>query len=98
MTIALRADSRAAEEKSMDQTELERAIEAILFAAGEAVPAARLALATEQPLDEVEQAAKRLIDSCKKCICAVEEFGPLNEANRELAEYARRIGKTGKNI
>ena len=44
------------------------------------------------------QAAKRLIDSCKKCICAVEEFGPLNEANRELAEYARRIGKTGKNI
>ena len=29
MTIALRADSRAAEEKSMDQTELERAIEAI---------------------------------------------------------------------
>ena len=46
----------------MDQTELERAIEAILFAAGEAVPAARLALATEQPLDEVEQAAKRLMD------------------------------------
>ena len=44
------------------------------------------------------QAAKRLIDSCKKCICAVEEFGPLNEANGELAEYARRIGKTGKNI
>lgn len=44
------------------------------------------------------QAAKRLIDSCKKCICAVEEFGPLNEANRELEEYARRIGKTGKNI
>lgn len=42
------------------------------------------------------QAAKRLIESCKKCICAVEEFGPLNEANRELAEYARRIGKTGK--
>ena len=39
------------------------------------------------------QAAKRLIDSCKKCICAVEEFGPLNEANRELAEYARRIGE-----
>ena len=44
------------------------------------------------------QAAKQLIDSCKKCICAVEEFGPLNEANRELAEYARRMGKTGKNI
>ena len=47
--------------------------------------------------DKVQE-AKRLIDSCKKCICAVEEFGPLNEANRELAEYARRIGKTGKNI
>ena len=41
-------------------------------------------------------ASARGRDSCKKCICAVEEFGPLNEANRELAEYARteinRIG------
>ena len=37
--------------------------------------------------------AKRLIASCKKCICAVEEFGPLNEANQELEEYARGLGK-----
>ncbi len=47
--------------------------------------------------DKVQE-AKRLIDHCKSCICAVEEFGPLNEANRELAEYARELGKLLKNV
>lgn len=42
---------------------------------------------------EKVQAAKQLIDHCKTCICTVEEFGPFNEANRELAEYARELGK-----
>lgn len=42
---------------------------------------------------EKVQAAKQLIDHCKTCICTVEEFGPFNEANRELAEYARGMGK-----
>ena len=42
---------------------------------------------------EKVQAAKQLIDHCKTCICTVEEFGPFNEANRELAEYARGLGK-----
>lgn len=46
----------------MENAELERIIEAILFAAGESVPVARLALATEQPPEAVEAAARRLMD------------------------------------
>ena len=42
------------------------------------------------PIDEKKvQEAKKIMDSCGKCICAVEQFGPLNEANRQLAEYAK---------
>lgn len=42
--------------------------------------------------EEVEE-AKKLIDICASCICAVESFGPLNEQNRELMEYAKARGK-----
>lgn len=42
------------------------------------------------PIDEKKvREAKKIMDSCSKCICAVEQFGPLNEANRQLAEYAK---------
>lgn len=37
--------------------------------------------------------AKLLIDQCERCICAVETFGPLNEANKELLWYAQERGK-----
>ncbi|MGM9598574.1 MAG: SMC-Scp complex subunit ScpB [Faecousia sp.] len=46
----------------MEQTELERVIEAILFAAGEPVETERIALATQTDPDEIEQAAKALMD------------------------------------
>ena len=46
----------------MDRTELERIIEAILFAAGEPVEASRLSMAAECDPDEVEAAAKALMD------------------------------------
>ncbi|MGM9563664.1 MAG: SMC-Scp complex subunit ScpB [Faecousia sp.] len=46
----------------MDRTDLERIIEAILFAAGEPVEASRLAMAAECDPDEVETAAKTLMD------------------------------------
>lgn len=46
----------------MDRTELERIIEAILFAAGEPVEASRLAMAAECDTDEIEAAAKTLMD------------------------------------
>lgn len=41
---------------------------------------------------ELEQ-AKKLLDSCRECICAVKAFGPCNEGSRQLMEYAREQGK-----
>lgn len=46
----------------MEQHELERVIEAILFAAGEPVEASRIAMAAQCDKDEVDQAAKALMD------------------------------------
>lgn len=37
--------------------------------------------------------AKQMLDSCKTCICALTEFGPYNEKNRQLFEYAKKLGK-----
>lgn len=37
--------------------------------------------------------AKQMLGSCKTCICALTEFGPYNEKNRQLFEYAKKIGK-----
>ncbi len=36
--------------------------------------------------------AKQWIDACEKCICSLKEFGPLNEGNKELFEYALNKG------
>ena len=47
----------------MDQTELQRAIEAILFAAGERVETARLSMALETEEDEIIAAANALADT-----------------------------------
>ncbi len=46
----------------MERTELERVIEAILFAAGEPVETDRIALAAECDPDEIDAAAKSLMD------------------------------------
>lgn len=46
----------------MEQAELERVIEAILFASGEPVETERLAFAAETDSDEIERAAKALMD------------------------------------
>ena len=39
--------------------------------------------------------AKKWIDQCESCICTLdpEKFGPLNEANRQLMEYAKEKQK-----
>ena len=47
----------------MEQTELQRAIEAILFAAGEPVEISRLSMTLETDPDEIEQAANALADA-----------------------------------
>ena len=46
----------------MEQTELQRAIEAILFAAGERVEISRLAMALETDEDEIQKATDALAD------------------------------------
>ena len=37
--------------------------------------------------------AKQMLDDCEACICALTEFGPYNEKNRQLYEYAKKLGK-----
>lgn len=37
--------------------------------------------------------AKQMLDDCDACICALTEFGPYNEKNRQLFEYAKKLGK-----
>ena len=44
--------------------------------------------------EETVARAKAQIDTCSSCICTLTEFGPQNEANRRLLEYA----KTGKKL
>ncbi len=46
----------------MEQIELQRMIEAVLFAAGDPVPAARLAMVAQCGAEEIHQAAKTLMD------------------------------------
>lgn len=41
--------------------------------------------------DKLEQ-AKQWIDRCERCICALQEFGPQNEVNRVLRDYAKKQG------
>lgn len=46
------------------------------------------------PVEEAQvEEAKRVIDRCKSCICTLREFGPMNEGNRKLADYAAASGK-----
>lgn len=46
------------------------------------------------PMDEKSYArAKEWIDSCKRCICCMTDFGPLSDKNRQLMEYARNQEK-----
>lgn len=42
---------------------------------------------------ETEERARKFIDECKTCICAVKTFGPLNEVNKRLLLYAKEKGK-----
>lgn len=46
------------------------------------------------PVDDmlVEQ-GKELIDQCGSCICTLKSFGPVNEKNKDLLEYAKQTGK-----
>ena len=60
------------------------------FAAAKALAAQVISTRAFYPAGEETIAlAQACIDRCDRCICAVMEFGPLNEANRRLAAYAK---------
>ena len=84
----------------MEQTELIRAIEAILFAAGERVEIARLALVLEVDEDEIECAADTLADQLsfdRRGIRILKlEKGYQMVSSGEMADYVTKALETRK--
>ena len=84
----------------MDQTELQRAIEAILFAAGERVEISRLAMALETDEDEIEQAADALANALafeRRGIRILKlEKGYQMVSSGEMADYVTKALETRK--
>ena len=84
----------------MEQTELERAIEAILFAAGERVEISRLAMALETDPDEIERSADALADKLafeRRGIRILKlEKGYQMVSSGEMADYVTEALETRK--
>lgn len=84
----------------MEQSELQRAIEAILFAAGERVEIARLAMALEADERDVEQAADALADTLafeRRGIRIIRlDKGYQMVSSGEMAEYVTKALETRK--
>lgn len=84
----------------MEQTQLQRAIEAILFASGECMEAARLADALETDVREVIQAADELADALafeRRGIRVLKlEKGYQMVSSGEMADYVTRALETRK--
>lgn len=84
----------------MEQTELQRAIEAILFAAGERIDTSRLAMALETDEDEIENAANALADTLafeRRGIRILRlEKGYQMVSSGEMADYITKALETRK--
>lgn len=84
----------------MEQQDLQRAIEAILFAAGERVELARLAMALETDEKEVAQAAEKLMDEFsynRRGIRIIRlEQGYQMVSSGEMADYITKALETRK--
>lgn len=84
----------------MEQTELQRAIEAILFAAGERVELSRLAMALETDESEIEKAVNALMDQLafeRRGIRILKlEKGYQMVSSGEMADYITRALETRK--
>lgn len=84
----------------MDQTELQRAIEAILFAAGERIEISRLAMALETDECEIERAADALADALafeRRGIRILKlEKGYQMVSSGEMADYVTKALETRK--
>ena len=84
----------------MDQTELQRAIEAILFAAGERIEISRLAMALETDEDDIERAADALANALafeRRGIRILKlEKGYQMVSSGEMADYITKALETRK--
>ena len=84
----------------MDQTELQRAIEAILFAAGERIEISRLAMALETDEDDIERAADALANAlafARRGIRILKlEKGYQMVSSGEMADYVTKALETRK--
>ena len=84
----------------MEREELQRAIEAILFAAGERIDAARLAMALETDVDEIIAAADALADQYayeRRGIRILKlEQGYQMVSSGEMADYVTKALETRK--
>ena len=84
----------------MDQTELQRAIEAILFAAGERIENSRLAMALETDEDDIERAADALANALafeRRGIRILKlEKGYQMVSSGEMADYVTKALETRK--
>ena len=84
----------------MDQTELQRAIEAILFAAGERIEISRLATALETDEDDIERAADALANALafeRRGIRILKlEKGYQMVSSGEMADYVTKALETRK--
>ena len=84
----------------MDQTELQRAIEAILFAAGERIEISRLAMALETDEDDIERAADALANALafeRRGIRILKlEKGYQMVSSGEMADYVTKALETRK--
>ena len=84
----------------MDQTELQRAIEAILFAAGERIEISRMAMALETDEDDIERAADALANALafeRRGIRILKlEKGYQMVSSGEMADYVTKALETRK--
>ena len=84
----------------MDQTELQRAIEAILFAAGERIEISRLAMVLETDEDDIERAADALANALafeRRGIRILKlEKGYQMVSSGEMADYITKALETRK--
>jgi len=84
----------------MEQIELQRAIEGILFAAGERVEVSRLSLALEADMDEIKAAVDSLADELafnRRGICILRlDDGYQMVSSGEMADYITKALETRK--
>lgn len=69
------------------------------YAVASAIAAEVVCTESYYPMEEKHfHQAKQLIDQCEKCICTLKQFGPLNEENRQLLQYAMERGRYVEHI